>query len=256
MNRDEPQFFDVHALPTERLADPPVAQGLAVQVVSRASSGGALTLLARLPAGWRLDEPGDEATLEAFVLEGNLELAGSGRVGAGGFVSVPQGTGPARLSSAAGAHAFLFWSPGLDLPGELPRTASTYSEQWSPSGLPGMLHISFRRPDTDGPPPGGPGGFLRLFSVAPGFRLDSEERHACWEENIMLRGDMWMAGRGTLRAGWCVANPPGLWHGPMVSKGGAVLLVHCDRPHTLEYRDWQGSPQELARYVESAPWAS
>jgi hypothetical protein len=247
VRRDEPQFYDVDALPVERADEPAAARGLDVQVVS--SGAGGVTLLATLPAGWRHEEAAAEATVEAFVLDGDL----CGET-AGGFVSVPRGA-PLRLRSERGGRALLFWSPELALAGQEPRTTSVYREQWRTSGLPGMAHVSLRLPDPDGPPPGGAGGFIRLFSVVPGFRLDRQERHTCWEENLMLRGDIWMHERGTLRAGWCVANPPGLWHGPMVSKGGGVLLVHCDSPHTLEYRDDPGDPARLDDYLATAPWA-
>jgi hypothetical protein len=249
VRRDEPQFFRFAVLAAEEVEEPLVS-GLPVRVVSRGDDG-ASTLLARLPPGWHASPPPAPGTLECFVLDGDLTV-GRERLGSGGYATLSRSERTA-LSSTGGAETFFFVSPRLE-PRDGVRLTSAWEEQWRPSGLPGMLHISFRHPDGDGPPPGGPDGFLRLFAVAPGFRLDCRERHTCWEENLVLRGDMWMADRGVLGPRSCVANPRGLWHGPMVSKGGAVLLVHCDRPHTIEYDGWEGDPWQLEAYLERAPW--
>ncbi len=77
----------------------------------------------------------------------------------------------------------------------------------------------------------------------------------CWEENSLLRGDLLMPGRGVMRAGDCLANPAGFWHGPMTTKGGALFLVHCDAPMAVEYRDHPAGDGELREYLARAPWS-
>lgn len=69
----------------------------------------------------------------------------------------------------------------------------------------------------------------------------------------MLRGDLLMPGRGIMRPGSNLANPPGLWHGPMTSKGGALMLINCDAPMDVEYGD-QTDADELDAYLQTAAW--
>jgi hypothetical protein len=119
------------------------------------------------------------------------------------------------------------------------------------------MHKSLRLPDESSPQAhGAAGGFVRLVLPAPGWVSPNQERHPeCWEENIMLRGDMLMPGRGLIGPGMNLANPDGHWHGPMATKGGALFLVHCDAPMGVDYRPYEPGPNELYEYLDTAPWS-
>ena len=109
-NRSEPQFFSIYEMGWERGRGPEIISGLNVRFVSRDPDSGASTYMAQLPPGWRVDEAADEATIEVFVLEGDLSANGQ-QVGAGGFVAIPKNCGPCELSSETGAQVYLWWTP-------------------------------------------------------------------------------------------------------------------------------------------------
>ena len=102
---------------------------------------------------------------------------------------------------------------------------------------------------------GGPGGFLRMTLNLPGFMEPRHEvHHSCWEEIIILNGDMLMGDRGRLAAGTYFANPANLWHAPFSTSGGCLLLIHCDAPMDVEFRDYQGGYPLLADYQDTTSW--
>ena len=264
--REEPLFFDVFAEPWQEgaAAAPAVelARGLSVQVASRYADGRGFTLIAALPRGWSGVERALDATLEAFVLEGELAVPGR-TLRSGGFLQVPKGAGPVELSSGAGARVILFWHATLPvLHTEGWRATSAWDEPWEVTvleGFPaGAMHKTLRLPDATGAAAAGTeAGFVRLVMPGPGWLSADMEKHGCWEENILLRGDMLMPmpGRGVLRPGVNLSNPADFWHGPMTTKGGALFVVHCDAPMDVVYRPHPGAREELRAYLDEAPWA-
>lgn len=264
--REEPLFFDCFGEPWQAGAaaapEVEIARGLQVQVASRYADGRGFTLIARVPAGWRGVERAVDGTLEAFVLEGDLVAPGR-QLASGGFLQVPKGAGPVELRSAHGARVVLFWHATLPvLWRDGWRTTSAWDEPWEVTvleGFPaGAMHKTLRLPDAAAANAAGTeAGFVRLVMPGPGWLSADMEKHGCWEENILLRGDMLMPmpGRGVLRPGINLSNPAELWHGPMATKGGALFLVHCDAPMDVVYRPHPGGREELRAYLEAAPWA-
>jgi hypothetical protein len=225
--------------------------------MSRNAESGALSALVRVPPGWRFDGECPGAT-ELFVLDGVIVVSGQ-TLSSGFYCYLPEQAAPLQCASGDGATAYLSWTPHPRVGVTEIVVLSSFARPWEATVLPGFpagaMHKSLRPADAAGEAHGGPDGFLRLVLPPPGWLSPREERHPdCWEENLLLRGDMLMPGRGTLRAGDCLANPPGLWHGPMVTKGGALFLVNCDAPMRVEYRDHPPGPAELERYLETAPW--
>jgi hypothetical protein len=258
IGRSEPHVFSVLHEPAARASEPGLAAGCEAHTVSRCERSGASSLLAHFEPGWRFDGAAAGAT-ELFVMDGAMIVDGH-RLAAGGYAYLPQAAGAVTCSSPAGATAFVFHTPAPSIDVTAVVALSSFSMPWEVTILPGFpsgaIHKSLRPQDATGDAHGGPDGFLRLVMPGPGWLSPREERHPdCWEENILLRGDMLMPGRGTLRAGDCLANPPGHWHGPMVTKGGSLFLVNCDAPMGVEYRDHPAGPAALERYLETAPWA-
>ncbi len=263
-SRSEAQLFNVRHQPQVSVTQPGLAVGTSMHLMSSADDSGALSALVRVPAGWHFEGECQGAT-ELFVLDGAIDVADD-TLTCGGYCYLPEQAAPFRCASGAGATAYLSWTaqPTIRMTSVL--VLQSFTLPWEATVLEGFpaggTHKSLRPTDiASDAAHGGPDGFLRLVVSPPGWISPLMERHVgCWEENLLLRGDMLMPGRGRLRAGDCLANSPGLWHGPMVTKGGALFLVNCDAPMPVEYRDTDpgsGHPlgtTELERYLQTAPW--
>ena len=185
----------------------------------------------------------DEATVEIFVVEGDLTADGR-TLGAGGYAAVPKGRGPLELSSAGGFQAYVFWNPvwadGYYYDDQ-PYVAKVWEIDWILTEMPGLrhgiMHKSLRRPDpAEGLFHGGPGGMLRFIHMAPGFGEPRQEVHwDTWEEMVWLAGDLLMPERGMHAPGSFLANPPGLKHGPLLTARGSLLMLHCDAPMGAQF---------------------
>src|SRR5699024_2139728 len=105
------------------------------------------TYVADIPAGWRHESDASEATLELFMLSGEIALDNL-RQGSGGIVNLPQGCGGGEISSEKGGLALIFWNP--DLPSFSPpytkkSIRTLWGMEWQPSlgeGVHGELHKS------------------------------------------------------------------------------------------------------------------
>lgn len=253
ITRDEPQLFTIASLPAERLEEPVLLRDLPLRLLSSAPNG-AVTAFASVPCGWEATAAA-AGSVDVVVLSGELEV-GPERLAATGYAALPsQETACRALTDAS---ALFFWDPRGAAPEAL-YTSSGWDRSWEMTTLPGVTAGLMRkrlRADDDGEAAGPGRGWIRLIHAVPGWRSPGQERHVgCWEENILLHGDMYMTGRGTMRAGDCLANPAGHWHGPMGTRGGALFLVHCDRPMTVEWRASQEpGADDVDAYLRSADW--
>jgi hypothetical protein len=260
IDRAQAWMFAIADLPREAVAGVPLVSGLEARTISRDTRSGACTLEIDVPAGFHAAADPD-GRLDIFVLDGEVQLDGATLEG-GGFATLPRGETVVSATGEGRTRAIVFWQPdGEARPaGSAPHVASAWEGSWETNTQPGTPFGLMRRrlrEDDAGPPQGPPGGWVRLVHVVPGWCTEGEERHAgCWEENILLRGDVYMTDRGAaIRTGDCLANPPGHWHGPMATKGGALFLVHCDNPMAVELRDEGAHDDDLHRYLAQSPWA-
>ena len=107
-SREEPQFFNIHGLDWVPSREVRVLDGVETRLLSSDDDRTSTTTMARLPAGWDAVESGEDATVEFFVLEGDLEINGDA-VGAGGYAFIPRGaSGDTDLRSVAGAQVIVF----------------------------------------------------------------------------------------------------------------------------------------------------
>ena len=81
------------------------------------------------------------------------------------------------------------------------------------------------------------GSRTRLLRFEPGFRTTKPFVHEYWEEVFLLEGDMIVGAdangnKGERFEGYTYAvRPPGVYHGPFASEGGALLLeIHYFDP--------------------------
>jgi hypothetical protein len=255
ISRDEPQLFSIGSLPVDEVDEPELVRGLPMRLVSQ-GAGGAFTALASLPADRATTGTARTGRLELFVLEGEIAVDDH-PLAPGVFATLPAGD-EVRVRAAEPAAVLVFWDPADEAPSRSLYTASAWERPWETNMLPGIPAGLMRkrlRGEDEGPPQGPARGWIRLIHAAPGWRSTTEERHVgCWEENILLRGDMYMRGRGTIAAGDCLANPPALWHGPMATRGGALFLVHCDSPMSVEWRDEETEWVDVEDYLRGAGW--
>jgi hypothetical protein len=257
LDRAEPQFFNIFEQPWRSLDEIEVTHGLETRLISHDTNTGAATFMSRLPSRWAHHARATDGTLELFVLEGTLTVDDDPIV-TSGVVTLPQGTEPRKLGAPDGAQVLGFWSPGL--PATEPRVTSVQEESWIETEMPHMQHSSYHKslriPDPgEGELHGGPGGVLRFVLIVPSLGSRQEEvHHACWEEIIVLRGDLMMPERGYAAPGTYIANPPDYWHGPWTSHGGNLHLVHTATPVGIEYRDYPGGPELVDDYVDTTSW--
>ena len=262
MNREEPQFYNAYELPwggSPGMHE--ITHGLETRLLSRNSTTGATTYMLRIPAGWRATLTGDEETVECFILEGDLAVNDLS-LGSTGFVGIPQMCGPVRLSSQQGAVVYAFATPDMPLPTYTSgiKASQIWNDQWVHVEMDhvrhGLMFKPLRTPDpATGELHGGPSGFMRLTLMTPGFmEARHEVHHNCWEEIIVLRGELMMKDRGLQAGGTYLGNPASLWHAPFATHGGCLILIHCDAPMDVAFRNYPGGYQAMRDHIEGSSW--
>ncbi|MCY4087967.1 MAG: DUF4437 domain-containing protein [Actinomycetia bacterium] len=258
-SREQPQLYNVHELEWQPHSEVPALAGVSARLLSKDADGASMTVMAKLPAGWRAVEHADEATVELFVLEGGLAVNGE-EVGAGGYVYLPRQTGSAELRSAGGAQVVAFWNAQLDaIHGTEIALRRVWQEPWIASSMPGALHgamhKSLRLPDVgDGKIHGGPGGLVRLVILTPGFLDDREHVHSVWEEMLFLGGDLLMPNRGVIAPGSYLGNPAEHWHAPMITQRSSIMLLQTTAPIDQVPREFPWGREMAERYLDSESW--
>ncbi len=242
-SRAEPLFVDVWNAPRRPYPELALVRGLDVRVASRSPDGSGATLCVDLPRGWSATEQGREGATELFVLHGSILVDGR-LYGGGSYIAIPRGSSAVSLAVGDAARVLVFWSAHAHID-------ATRTSVWDVLREKPLCKLR----TTDGNPDG-PAGWLFLANIKAGFWSPDEHVHEGFEENILLRGDLLMPtdGRGVMTPGRNLANPPGFWHGPMASKGGALILIHTDEPQTVAFRPSTVPPSVLRAYLETAPW--
>jgi len=264
--RDKPAFYNLLGLDRAPLAAPGPIDGLRAALMSQDLLSGSMTHVAQVPPGWKQRYDAKESSLEFFLLSGDMSLNGEA-VGSGGYVHLPQLCGGGELTSQQGALAMVFWNPNapcFPFPYTRNRTVSSFREEWvnSVPGAHGIMHKSLRKPDpvphpTDEGFDGGPGGYMRFQYIAPGtIAMDEHVHHECWEEIILLQGDIMLINEGQMGIGSVVSHPQEFYHAPFVSRSGALILVHTDAPMGFPWppRKYPEAEKLTQAYLESSPW--
>lgn len=264
--RDEPTFYNFLALDRRPVEGPEFIAGLSGALMSRDPKSGSHTWVVEIPPGWRARTDAKVASLELFLLRGDVSLNGE-RVGSSGYVHLPQSCGGGELRSEQGALALAFWNPNLPAyayPVTRNRTCMPHTREWTNSmpGAHGVMHKSLRIPDPVPHPndegfDGGPGGYLRFQYIAPQMIAEMEHvHHECWEEIILLQGDVMLLNEGQMGIGSVVGHPQEWYHAPFVSRSGALILVHTDGPMGYPWppREYPQGRHLCECYLASAPW--
>ena len=259
-SREEPQFFNIHELEWAGAGEPALLHGIDAKPLSSDGDGASTTTMVRLPPGWRASESAADATIEFFVLEGNLAINGT-PVGAGGYAFLPRGgRGDVELRSEHGAQAVVFWNATMAPEhGEDIQVRKLWQEPWNasvmPTALHGAMHKSLRLPDVgDGEIHGGPGGVVRVVILTPGFLDAREHVHTVWEEMLFLCGDLLMPDRGVIAPGSYLGNPADFWHAPMITQRASIMLLQTTAPIDQVARDFDGGQEMAERYLDTESW--
>lgn len=264
--RDEPTFYNFLALERKPVDAPDMLAGQSGALMSRDLKSDSQTYVIELPPGFRGRTDAKLASQEFFVLRGDLALDGES-VGAAGYIHLPQLCGGGEVTSKTGALVLAFWNPNLPCypyPVTRNRVTKSYLKEWTNSmpGAHGVMHKSLRIPDPVPHPndegfDGGPGGYLRLQYIAPQMIAENEHvHHECWEEIILLQGDVMLINEGQMGIGSVVSHPQEWYHAPFVSRSGAVILVHTDGPMGYPWppRPYPQGRCLCERYLAESRW--
>jgi hypothetical protein len=267
--RDIPNFYNFLAFDRAPLKDvPDVVGGLTGALMSKDLNTGAHTFVVELPPKFKKQYDGKIGALEFFTLSGDLSLNGD-KVGAAGYLHLPQGCGGGEVRSETGALCLVWWNPNAPAyppPYTDNRTLKIRDMEWVYS-LPdyhGLMHKSLRLPDPSNTPyqhpdgfcaDGPPGGYLRYTFIAPGIKAPYEHvHHECFEEIIMIGGDTLLADEGIMAPGTVTCHPQEWWHGPFASRTGALIIVHTDAPMGYPWppRDYPFQEEVCNAYMDES----
>ena len=259
-SRTEPQFFHVNELDWSSTSQTTLLDGVDVKLLSSDSDLASTTTMARLPVGWSTTESAADATIEFFVLEGDLSINGAS-VGSGGYAFLPRGgPGDVDLRSERGAQVVVFWKTTMAAEhGDDLQVRRLWQEPWHasvmPTALHGAMHKSLRLPDVgEGEVHGGPGGVARVVILTPGFLDAREHVHKVWEEMLFLGGDLLMPDRGVIAPGSYLGNPAEFWHAPMITQRASIMLLQTTAPIDQVARDFAGGQEMAEHYLDTESW--
>jgi hypothetical protein len=263
--REETIFLNLFDLGLSSLVDgPTLLADTEAAVVASDPASGSTTYLARLSPDWEYVNDTNDATVELFLFGGDVAAEGP-RVHAGGYVCVPQGAGSTRLDSEGGALALVLWNPNLPSfppPYAGVRAVDAWTEPLLSRNADNLTstYRSLRVPDFNEQGfNGGPGGFFRLSYLAPGTTSPFQHvHHCCWEEGIMLAGDLFLADRGLFAPGSYISFPQEFWHAVLASQTGAAMLVHTNAPMDYSWvlRDYPLAEEMCADYLHTFRFGS
>ena len=78
------------------------------------------------------------------------------------------------------------------------------------------------------------GGSTVLVKLPAGWGSDAPERHSCLQEEVLLEGDLTIAGVELVAPAY-LGFPPGFPHGPVSTRDGCIVLATHDGPIDVEY---------------------
>jgi hypothetical protein len=73
-----------------------------------------------------------------------------------------------------------------------------------------------------------------LIKLPPGWRSEAPERHTCLQEELLLEGDLTLAGVELPPLAY-LCFPAGFVHGPLSTRDGCIVLAWHDGPVDVEY---------------------
>lgn len=261
---------NAHLIPATPWGAAGLPPGATLRVLSDDPLTGATTAILELPAQFSTRGTAlvCSTDLQLFVLEGELRY-GNGRLAVGGYCFHPadsplgdwQCTAALRALLIIGAHAtFLPTRSGLAHPQAI-AAIDSWALQWidplaasDPSttyrtGV--MIKMLREDPQT--------GSTTHLAGLMPGWFMPGLEVHPVTEENYCLSGDVHIGLVAdepgyTMTEGVYLCRPPGVAHGPILSKNGNVNFCYTHGRLGIDYLKSPQSETLIRDHLRNFPW--
>lgn len=265
MARPHIEFIQAQASPWRVLAEDRVRPGVEAKRLSYDTESQAASVILRYPAGWAMDHTHHlDSDEELFVLSGAL-MIGDVTYGAGDYAYLPAGYVRTGMSSSEGADVLTFFEGAhINVPGPAPDGAfdsrklvervRTRHVDWGSAtdpkvAAPGVKRLGLRKDAKTGDTT----WMLDIDATGMGGEVNRLETHPVVEEVFLLSGEFHMP-MGVLKEGAYFWRPPGIAHGPVGTKTGALGFFRCKGgPLTTEWSDESYPVQWDAPYVPILP---
>ena len=222
--------FDSLNAPRDRIDFGSGSMPLAVRVLRRTDDQALRSVIADLPAGWRVTGTGSTGHVQGYVLDGTASLDGRA-LPSGGFFVQHGGTGLRNLTTQGGAQLLLIFDGAPDFSAKVPTAPVVF--------LANALEVEAITPVVNGLSKEGfsrrvlwkdaaNGADTRLLQVAR-FEGMGPSWHPVHEEIFCLSGDIGPDDRRLMKPGWNQHNPAfGIPGYREHSHGGATILEWHD----------------------------
>jgi len=248
---------------------PLVPDGITARILNEDDSNGAVTALLDIPAGWEWNWKGyNKGPQEFFVIDGTF-IQCNHRLTNGCYSYYPPGSLQENWKAEKSSTIYaLFDSKPSFI------ESSTKNEQTNEEVIPNINTWEIEWVDplkvTDPTTPFPPGAFIKplrvnketlastyLAGLMPGWACELVEEHPVGEEEFTLGGDLLLgevAGGYTLKKGSYFCRPPGVRHGPLVTKNGVVIICHPTGMLEINYHTNPDAKKIMSNYFEHKPW--
>lgn len=267
MARPHIEFIQTQALGWRTLGDDSARPGATAKLLSHDNDSKAVTVILRYPAGWLLDQEHHvDSDEEIYILSGALTINDI-RYEEGDYAFLPAGFSRTTMTTGDGADVMTFFEgphnrvagpapDGLYDDRKLVDRVQSKSVTWGGANDPkvasaGVKYLALSRdPDT-----GDTTWLLDIDETGMTGEVNRLETHPVVEEVFVLSGEMHMP-MGVLKKGAYFWRPPGISHGPVGTKTGALGLFRCKGgPLTTEWSEETHPVQWNAPYDPILPEA-
>ncbi len=282
MSRPHIEFIQCQAVSWRTLGPESARRGVDAKALSRDADSKAVSAILRYPKGWELSGAHHlDSDEELFVLKGSLSV-GNLTYGQGDYAYLPAGYLRDGMAAPDGADVLTFFEgPHARIDGpaadgvydarKLVERIASHDVEWGSATdpkvkAPGVRRLGLRKdPET-----GDTTWLLDIDETGMGGDVNRLETHPVVEEVFLLSGEMHMP-MGVLKQGAYFWRPPGIPHGPVGTKTGALGFFRCKGgPLTTEWSEdaypvtWNAAydpflPEDVAQrlattYDESLPY--
>ncbi|MDX2224158.1 MAG: DUF4437 domain-containing protein [Rhodospirillaceae bacterium] len=262
------------------------APGLMHRKISHNSDTGGGHMIMEIPAGWKSDKGYCTAAQDIYILDGDLSV-GVERMIRGCYSYIPAGVAYGPLSSEKGCRAIVFYGAPYDFkrananaPGaradKLRLNERTWKQDWEDPMAKMVEKTTWVNPVTG--KPGRPAGCfvkvlrwdkdpeeqIALVSQSAGFIDPGTEVHPHNECLYLIEGDCYVGYTYdtknkaekkvdiTLKKDHYLSRPPGIYHGPVTTRGGVFWITYMSDGYHGIFNDVPEWPQMIERYYSNA----
>jgi hypothetical protein len=269
MAKQHVENLNVHAVMPRPWAPAGLPGGASVRVLSEDPVTGGVTAVVELPADFDSKLPvAPDMEIQCFVLDGRLQL-GEKTLPPGGYCFHPPGSpmgqwqtrDVTRVLVIASASPSFHPTASKVCPPDAIELVDSFAAEWIDPLKAADPSTTFRtgicvkvlRVDAV------TGGTTHLAGLLPGWFMPGMEVHPVYEENYCLCGDVHIADIAghagyTMTEGAFLCRPPGIAHGPVVSKNGNVNLVYAHGRLGIDYVEHPNAKALIDSHLYDSPW--